>query len=271
MPTSLDPNRYKRAVSEFFDARSTYNRSGLHARMADHLIRLAAPRPGEQVLDVATGTGFVSIPAARLVGARGKVVGVDISGGMLKQATDAIMAAGLDNIELVQADAESLDYPAGSFDLITCCNALPYMVDVPGALRRWNALLRPGGRLVFNCWAEDSHATGQLLRTIAAAHGIRVAVIGRETGTPERCRGILAAAGFARQEVHVEPTARFFAADQLGEVLESALKNPLFGIAQEDISKVNGLRDEYMTHARSSSVRESIDAEMGAYFVLAYK
>ena len=239
--------------------------------MADYFVRLAAPQPGERVLDIATGTGFVSIPAARLVGERGAVVGVDISAGMLKQAAEAVIAAGLSNIDLVQIDAEALDYPAGSFDLITCCNALPYMADVPGALRRWYVLLRPGGRLAFNCWAEDSHAAGHLLRIIAAAHGIRVAVIGKDSGTPERCRAILAAVGFERQEVHVEPTATFFSADRLGDVLEFALKSPLFGIAPSDISRLNDLRDEYMAEARSSSVRESIDAEMGAYFVLAYK
>ena len=112
------------------------------------------------------------------------VVGVDISSGMLDQAAKAIMAAGLSNIKLVQGDAEALDYPAASFDLIICGNALPYMTDVPAALRHWHSLLKPGGRLAFNCWAEQSYVTGHLLREIAGRHGIRVAVIGRDTGTP---------------------------------------------------------------------------------------
>ena len=225
----------------------------------------------KRVLDVATGTGFVSIPAARLTGVQGYVVGVDISTGMLNQAKEAIRAEGLSNIDLVQADAETLNYPTSSFDLITCGNALPYMADVPGVLRRWCALLRPGGRLAFNCWAEDSFATGQLLRNIAAAHGIRIAVIGQDTGTPERCRTILAAAGFERQEFHVEPTATFFSADRLGDVFDSALNNPLYSMSKSDIRLVSDLREEYMVEAQSSSVRESIDAELGAYFVLAYK
>ena len=271
MATPLVLDGHKRSVAEFFDARSTYSRSELHARMADHLVRLAAPQPAERVLDVATGTGFVAIPAARLVGERGGVVGVDISDGMLEQAAEAIMAEGLSNVDLVRSDAEALGYPADSFDLITCCNALPYMAHIPGALRRWRSLLRPGGRLVFNCWAEDSHATGHLLRTMAASHGIRVAVIGRDIGTPERCRAILAAAGFGRQEVLIEPTASFLSADRLGDVLDSALKSPLFGIAPSDISRVEEMRNEYMAEAHSSSVRESLDNEMGAYFVLGYK
>ena len=125
--------------------------------MANRLVQLAAPQPSESVLDIATGAGFVTIPVAHLVGASGKVVGVDISAGMLTQARQAVSAAGLSNIELEQADAESLDYAPSSFDLVICCNALPYMSDIPAALRHWHSLLRPGGRLAFNCWAEHSY------------------------------------------------------------------------------------------------------------------
>lgn len=262
---------YKRAVAEFFDARDNYSRSELHARMASRLVRLAAPQPSERVLDIATGTGFVAIPAARLVGEQGYVLGVDISAGMLEQGARDVMAAGLYNIQLMQADAETLDYPAGSFDLITCCNALPYMRDIPASLRRWHTLLRPGGRLAFNCWTENAHATGHLLRTLAATYGIRVPIVGRETGTPERCRTTVMAAGFAQAEVIVEPSALYLSIEQLGDVLDSALKNPLFGIAPDDVSRLNDLRDIYLAAAHSDAVQKSLKGEMGAYFVLAYK
>ncbi|MGZ3567124.1 MAG: hypothetical protein ACXU90_16390, partial [Gemmatimonadaceae bacterium] len=54
---------------------------------------------------------------------------------------------------------------------------------------------------------------------------IRVAVIGRDTGTPDRCRGVLADGGFVGPEVVAEPTGTFFSADQLEAALESAMKN----------------------------------------------
>lgn len=271
MAHALSLDGYKRAVAGFFDTRDTYSRSELHARMAERLVRLAAPQPAERVLDIATGTGFVSTAIARQVGPAGSVVGVDISAGMLKQAARAISAEGLENLQLVQADAEALNFPDNSFDLITCCNALPYMADVPGTLRRWRSLLRPGGRLVFNCWAENSHATGHLLRTIAAAHGIQIPVVGNDTGSPERCRSILSAAGFIQPEVLMEPSAWYFSVDRLEDVLNSALKNPLFGIAQNDLQRVTQLREEYMAAAQSASARKSVEAEMGAYFISAYK
>ncbi len=50
-----------------------------------------------------------------------------------------------------------------------------------------------------------------------------------------------------------------------------AVKNPIYGITPSDASRLSDLRDEYITEARSTSVRDSIDAEAGAYFVLAHK
>jgi ubiquinone/menaquinone biosynthesis C-methylase UbiE len=264
-------NKYKKAIAEMFDARSWYSRSEIHSRLADRLVRLGSPQPNERVLDIATGTGFVAIPAARLVGERGTVIGVDISPGMLDQAAKAVATAGVGNVELVQADAEALDYPADSFDLIFCCNALPYMTDVPAALRHWHSLLRPGGRLAFNCWAEHSYATGHLLRIIAAKHGIRVAEVGQNTGTPERCRSLLTAVGFAQPEIVTEPTATFFTLNHLEAFPDMAVKNPLYGITPNDASRLSGLHDEYIAEARSPSVQKAIDAEVGAYFVLAHK
>lgn len=262
---------YKEAISGFFNARSNYRRSELHARMAERFLLLAAPKPGERVLDIATGTGFVSIPTAHLVGEKGTVVGVDISPGMLAQAAEAIHDADLGNIDLIQADAETLNYPNESFDLITCCNALPYMSDIPRSLSGWRLMLRPGGRFVFNCWSENSYATGRLIRAIASGHGINLSPIGRDTGTPERCRAILAAAGYSRIEVIVEPTSDYLSPERLIDVFESALKSPLFGIAPDDLDRVSNLREEYIVKTQLPDVRDSLATEMGAFFVTAYR
>jgi ubiquinone/menaquinone biosynthesis C-methylase UbiE len=269
--TELGLGPYKQGIAEHFDARTDYSRSETHARLADALVRLAAPQPGERVLDIASGTGFVATRAARLVGPRGRVVAVDISAGMLGQAAQALADQGIVNVELVLADAEALDYPAASFDLVVCCNALPYMADVPAALKTWAALLRPGGRLAFNCWGADSYATGHLLRQVARRHGIHVSVVGPETGTPEECRALLTSTGFAHTDVRAEPTAAYFSADQLQGMPEMAATNPLYGIAPLDASRLVAVREEYLNDAFSARVRAEIAAEVGAYFVLARK
>jgi ubiquinone/menaquinone biosynthesis C-methylase UbiE len=279
MTSSLDLAHYTHAVARHFDARTDYSRSQTHARLADRLVALAAPQPGERVLDIATGTGLVAIAVARSVGKQGSVVGVDLSAGMLSQARAAVAEAGFGNIEIIQADAQTLQSHgygygyglADNFDLICCCNALPYMPDVPAALQRWCALLRPDGRLAFNCWAENSYATGRLLREVAARHGIHVTVVGHDTGTAERCHAVLAAAGFARTEVVVEPTARFFSAAQIDGFPDMAVNNPLYDIAPADAARIAALQSEYADEASSPEVSRGISTEAGAYFVVAHK
>lgn len=63
---------------------------------------------------MATGTGIIAIAAAQIVGSEGKVIGVDFSSGMLEQARQKIEALGLPNIELVEADAEYIDFNDGT-------------------------------------------------------------------------------------------------------------------------------------------------------------
>ncbi|HZC45414.1 MAG TPA: methyltransferase domain-containing protein, partial [Candidatus Acidoferrum sp.] len=82
----------------------------------DRLVELAAVRDGNRVLDIATGSGEPALTAARVVGSSGRVVAVDMSPGMLAIARERIDAAGLNNVELIESDAESLRLDPHSFD-----------------------------------------------------------------------------------------------------------------------------------------------------------
>ncbi|MDO8484125.1 MAG: methyltransferase domain-containing protein, partial [Candidatus Limnocylindrales bacterium] len=73
--------------------------------VGDRLIQLAAVRPGHRVLDIATGIGEPAITAARLVGHAGRVVGTDISPGMLEVARERAAELGLGNVEFHEMDA----------------------------------------------------------------------------------------------------------------------------------------------------------------------
>ena len=128
-----------------------------HALLAGvqaELLAQAAPQPGEQVLDVACGTGVVSLAMAAAVGPAGSVLGVDLSAGMVASAEARAQAAGVPQARFARMDAEALALPAASFDLVVCALGLMYLPDADAALREMQRVLRPGGRAVLAVWGE---------------------------------------------------------------------------------------------------------------------
>jgi ubiquinone/menaquinone biosynthesis C-methylase UbiE len=116
--------------------------------LANDLIRLAALRPGERVLDVACGTGIVARLAAQQIGSNGTVTGVDINPGMLAVArsnTPANMS-----IKWHEASAEDMPLPDEAFDVALCQLSLQFMTDKLAALEEMRRVLVPGGRLILN-------------------------------------------------------------------------------------------------------------------------
>jgi ubiquinone/menaquinone biosynthesis C-methylase UbiE len=120
------------------------------------LIACASLAPGECVLDVACGTGLVSFAAAQAVGAHGRVLGVDLSGGMVDAARRRAAERNMSNATFARMDAESLDLPDASFDVVLCALGLMYVPDPAQAVREMRRVLRPGGRLVIAVWGERS-------------------------------------------------------------------------------------------------------------------
>ncbi|MEB3180930.1 MAG: methyltransferase domain-containing protein [Nostocaceae cyanobacterium] len=146
MSDLLALNEYKQQIADLYNRRShTYDNGDWHPRIAHRLVEHANILQGQQVLDIATGTGMVAIEAAQLVGLEGRVVGVDISPGMLAQARHKVEMLGLSNIEFQLADAEALSFPDNSFDRVLCSSAFIWMSDLSGVLRHWYDVLKPGG------------------------------------------------------------------------------------------------------------------------------
>jgi ubiquinone/menaquinone biosynthesis C-methylase UbiE len=116
--------------------------------LANDLIRLAALRPGERILDVACGTGIVARLASQQVGSNGMVAGLDVNPGMLAVAR-SITPADM-SIEWYESDAEDMPLPDEAFDTVLCQISLQFMTDKLAALREMRRVLAPGGRLILN-------------------------------------------------------------------------------------------------------------------------
>jgi len=114
--------------------------------------RLGALLPGERVVDVGCGAGFDSLIAARMVGAEGSVVGVDMTPAMLAKAQEARTAvesaaeAGSANVTFREGYAEALPVPDGWADVVISNGVLNLVPDKAAALAEMARVLKPGGR-----------------------------------------------------------------------------------------------------------------------------
>jgi len=133
------------------------------------LLAMASLAAGEQVLDIACGTGLVSFEAARAVGPRGRVLGIDLSERMIGAAERRATDLSLSNCSFSRMDAETLALPNARFDVVLCALGLMYMPDPEQALREMSRVLRPGGRLSLAVWGERANCGWSALFPIVDA------------------------------------------------------------------------------------------------------
>lgn len=180
------------------------------------LLAAAALAPGEQVLDVACGTGLVSFAAARAVGPRGKVLGVDLSARMVDAAGRPVHAQQLPQAGFTRMDAEALELPDGGFDAALCALGLMYMPDPAQALREMRRVLRPGGRVALSVWGERARCGWSAVFPIADAEvASDVCPLFFQLGKPDALARLCARAGFEAVAQHrIAATLAWADADQ---------------------------------------------------------
>lgn len=118
----------------------------------DQTLRVARVRPGERVLDVATGTGITAIAARE----RGAVVtGVDLTPELIAVARDKAAEAGYTDIDFREGDAEQLPFADASFDVVLSTCGHMFAPDQPRVAAELARVTRPGGRVVFLAWTPE--------------------------------------------------------------------------------------------------------------------
>jgi ubiquinone/menaquinone biosynthesis C-methylase UbiE len=179
----------------------------LFAPWAASLVEQAALQQGQRVLDVACGTGVVSRLAAPQVGAAGRVVGLDLTPGMLAVARTLSSPVGA-LIEWQEGSAEALPFPDASFDVVLCQQGLQFFPDRMVALREMRRVLVPGGKLVLSVWRALQH--NLFFATLADALARHVSPeVAAASGAPftlgeaEELRMLVTGAGFADVRVRI--------------------------------------------------------------------
>ena len=120
--------------------------------VSDRLVELARIKPGDRVLDIATGSGEPGLTAARKVGANGMVIATDQSTAMLDLARERVATLGLPNVRFVETDAESLAVNERDFNAAICRWGLMFVPNLDAASRRIAQLLVAGGIFATSVW-----------------------------------------------------------------------------------------------------------------------
>lgn len=149
MPDHATPQSGYDAPATYDAAAADYERAAAAwwAFLGERTVERLAIAPGAQVLDVACGTGTSLVPAARLAGPAGRVVGVDLATRMLDIAREKVAREGLANVELHEADMTALPFAPASFDVVQCVLGVFFVPDMAAQCAHLWRFVRPGGRL----------------------------------------------------------------------------------------------------------------------------
>jgi ubiquinone/menaquinone biosynthesis C-methylase UbiE len=182
-------------------------------------IESVSPQPGEQVLDVACGTGVVARSIVPMLKPGGKVVGLDINPAMLEIACKQF-SNHCAEIDWREGQAEKLPLPAGTFDLVVCQQGLQFFKDRPAAAREMHRVLRENGRVGIEVWQslDNNPFYAEFYPALASVFDVPVTGLAAPMsfGDPLALETLLQEAGFRQvhvarvsQEVRFEHPERF--------------------------------------------------------------
>lgn len=144
--------------------------------VAQRMLELSAPRPGERVLELACGPGGVGLAAAELVAPGGEVVLSDVAAEMTSIAAARAAALGITNVSTCELDLERIDQPDSSYDVVLCREGLMLVPDPARAVREIRRVLGPGGRAALAVWGARARNPwlGALFDAVSAERGMPV-------------------------------------------------------------------------------------------------
>ncbi|MCJ1249812.1 hypothetical protein MMC30_007038 [Trapelia coarctata] len=260
-----------------------------HAAHARDFVKHASLQQGQHVLDLACGTGLVSIPAAGAVGPKGSVTGVGITSEMLeiakKKAREDARCKGV-VIRFLQHDITDLDILEGKvltkgksgYDCITCASALPLLEGPGRAMKQWAKFLKMGGRMVIDVPTERSQIPGLVYEQSVAAVGVVVPFGRLRMKGKEWLETLMKEAGMEVERSFVASgygSASIYEKEQAGDLFDRWVEGPvgaMVGGISNDVQKRAKAREFFMkAFARRAGAEGKVKEEEGFYIVVGRK
>lgn len=241
---------------------------------ARDLVARSGAKPGEQVLDVACGTGIVVREVLPAIGSNGKVTGVDFNPAMLAVARTRVPAEA--PVEWYEASAEALPLSDAAFDLVLCQQGLQFFPDKPGAVREFRRVLAPGGRVALSVWRTLEHnPVHEAINEAVVRHLGTPALAAVFSGDAPKLEALLSGSGF--EGITIEPvsmTLRFPSAERFVQltVLSAAAVLPVFtelGEAQR-ATLVEAIKQDIGPTLQRYTHDDGISFPMAAYVATAH-
>lgn len=160
-------------------------------------VALASLTEGETVVDLGSGGGLDVFLAAKLVGATGHAIGVDMTGDMVSLARKNAAKGGYQNVSFYLAEIEAMPIPSGSVDCVISNCVLNLCEDKDAALREVFRILKPGGRLAISDIALKQALPAEVEQEVAAWTGCIAGALSIDGN-----RDKLQAAGFSEIDIH---------------------------------------------------------------------
>ena len=135
------------SVAPKYDLMNDVMSGGLHRAWKAYTVMVANLKEGDRALDIAGGTGDLSLAFSKKVGKSGQVVHTDINEAMLSTGRNRLLDAGV-NLPTLVCDAEKLPFSDNYFDLVSVAFGLRNMTHKDVALAEMNRVLKPGGKLL---------------------------------------------------------------------------------------------------------------------------
>jgi SAM-dependent methyltransferase len=241
------------------------------------LLSTTQPRPGERLLDVATGPGTVAQAAAAALGPSGHVTACDISPAMLAIARGVPPQLDAAPIDYIESPAAPLASATSSQDVVTCQQGLQFVPDRGAAIAEMSRVLRPGGRVALAVWAtiEECPAMAALEHAIRDQLGDEPADRYRSGpwGMPDGATwaGLLSSGGFTNVQVEKHKLLAVFpggAAQLSASLAASAVAADVASLSAADRA---ALDHRIAQHLTSLTVGGAVEAVLHSNIATAIK